>query len=238
MFTAIPLPSFLWGGACMSLALPCLPLIGGLTGAVWWGAFELMIIGEVHIVLAVAILSAIPFLLTGFLHLDGYMDTCDAVLSRKPLEVKIQILKDPHVGSFAVISLAFLLLLQYAGMYVFFEKAEYPALLIAIAFFSRCCAAEAILTLNVMKDSSLAKVFSQNTGISHKLFTAVLAILAGALSFLYAGPVGLAVAGAVVLGYILATLYVYREFKGVSGDLTGFAIVVSELCGLITLAVI
>jgi len=238
MFTAIPLPAHLWGGDCMRLALPCLPLIGGLIGALWWGAAELFILGEVHLIFTAAVISLIPFVLTGFLHLDGYMDTSDAVLSRRPLEDKRRILKDPHTGAFAVIMLAVLFILQFASVYVVTESAGKLGLLAAVTVISRCCAAWSVLSLSVMQDSGYAKVFSENTGLSHKIFVAALAVLTAALFFLYSGGYGLAVVGAVILGYMCATAYVFREFKGISGDLTGFAIVISELCGLMALAII
>jgi len=131
-----------------------------------------------------------------------------------------------------------LIVLQFAAVYVTFEKAVYLALLIVIAVISRCCATISILCLSVIEGSSYANAFKQDTGTPQKLFAAFIALLAAVLSFLYAGVFGPAVIGAVIIGYIIATAYVYKDFKGISGDLTGFAIVISELCGLIALAVI
>lgn len=238
MFTAIPLPAHLWGGACMGLALTCLPLVGGLIGALWWGAAELLVFSPLHIVLAAAVLTAVPFFVTGFLHLDGYMDTSDAMLSARATEEKIRILKDPHTGAFAVIMLVVLFLLQFAALYVIIERAANLALLIIIAVISRCCATASILCLDVMRESSYANIFKQNTGMRHKLFVSAVAVLAVASAYLYAGTVGIVTALSVIIGYMCATAYVYKEFKGVSGDLTGFAIVIGELCGLLALAAI
>ena len=42
--------------------------------------------------------------LTGGLHLDGLMDTCDAIFSRRDRQKRLQILSDTHAGSFAVMS--------------------------------------------------------------------------------------------------------------------------------------
>jgi adenosylcobinamide-GDP ribazoletransferase len=58
------------------------------------------------------------------------------------------------------------------------------------------------------------------------------------VSFIFAGIYGLIVSGAVILGFIGAMAYAYKDFKGVSGDLAGYALVISELCGLTALAVI
>ena len=47
----------------------------------------------------------IPVLVTGGIHLDGYADTSDALSSYGDREKKLEILKDPHCGAFAVIRL-------------------------------------------------------------------------------------------------------------------------------------
>ena len=81
------------------------PFVGTVIGAIWAGAGVLMrYFGCPHL-FAAAILTLLPYWLSGGIHLDGFMDCCDAVFSRRPLEKKREILKDSHVGSFAVMSL-------------------------------------------------------------------------------------------------------------------------------------
>ena len=238
MFCAIPLPVHLWDDKCMNLMLAYFPLVGAIIGALWWGAAELLVFSGVHIILVSAVLAVLPFFVTGFLHLDGYMDTSDAVLSRRPLEDKLRILKDPHTGAFAVIMLAVLFVMQFAAVYAAVEKGEYLVLLIIIAVISRCCTAMSILCLNTMAQSGYANMYRQNTGISHRIFLSMLAVSAAAISFILTGVYGLIVAGAVIIGFIGAMAYAYKEFKGISGDLAGYALVIGELCGLVALAVI
>ena len=238
MFCAIPLPVQLWDDSCMNLMLACFPLVGGIIGALWWGVAELIIFSGINIVFVAAVLTIFPFFVTGFLHLDGYMDTSDAVLSRRPLEDKLRILKDPHTGAFAVIMIAVLFLLQFAASYAVIENGKYLVLLIVVAVMSRCCSAMSILCLKAMPQSGYGNMFQQNTGISHKIFLVVIGLLAIALAYILAGIAGLIVAASVIVGYIAAMAYAYKEFKGISGDLTGFSLVISELCGLIALAVI
>lgn len=54
----------------------------------------------------VCIGTLIPIAVTGGFHIDGFMDTMDAFHSYKPREEKLAILKDSHIGAFAVIMLA------------------------------------------------------------------------------------------------------------------------------------
>ena len=238
MFCAIPLPVHLWDDTCMNLMLPCFPLIGLLLGAIWWGAAELLAFCSVNVVLAAAILAIMPFLLAGFLHLDGYMDTSDAMLSRRPIEEKLQILKDPHKGAFSIVMIAVLFLLQFAAVYAIFDSGKHYMTFLFISVISRCCAAISLLHLGTIQHSGFASAFRQNTSGSHKAFVYLLAAAAIAGSYLLIGLSGLISVLAAILGFSGAMAYSFREFKGVSGDLAGFSLVLGELCGLIVLGVL
>ena len=63
-------------------------------------------------ILLVVILVA----LTRALHLDGFMDTCDALLGGFDRERRLAILRDPHVGAFAVIGVVCLLLVKVSAL--------------------------------------------------------------------------------------------------------------------------
>ena len=238
MFCAIPLPVHLWDDGSVNLMLAFFPLIGAFIGALWWGAAELLVLSGIHTILISAVVAVFPFLVTGFLHLDGYMDTNDAVLSRRPLEDKLRILKDPHTGAFSVIMIAVLFLLQFAAVYAVAEAGKYLSLLVVIPIVSRCASAVSVLCLKPIPQSGYAAMFRQNTGIQHKIFVIITAAAAAALSLLFAGIYGLIVAAAVIAGYIGAAAYAYRDLKGISGDSAGYSLVISELCGLFALAVI
>jgi len=238
MFWAVPLPFHIWDDASVDLMLPFFPLIGLFIGALWWGIAALLVLSGVHIVLLSAVLMAIPFLLTGFLHLDGYMDTSDAVLSRRPLEDKLRILKDPHTGAFAVIMIGFLFVLQFGATYAVVDGGKALLPLIFIAVVSRCCASISLLCMKIMPQSGYANMMRQNAGALHVGFVVVLLLAAAVVAYLLTGFVGLIVVGAVVLGYAGALAYSRKEFKGVSGDLAGFSLVIGELCGVIALAVV
>ena len=236
MFCAVPRPIHVWDDKCLNVVLPCFPLIGAFVGAVWWGVSELILLSGIHIMLTAAVLTIVPFLLTGFIHLDGFMDTSDAVLSRRPIEDKLRILKDPHAGAFAVIMLAVLFILQFAAMYVAAEKEKLLPLFLLIPVISRSCAAMSILCLKTLEQSNFALMFRQKTGIQHKLFIVVILIAALVLFYFIAGINGLIVATAEVAGFALAMLYAYKDLKGVSGDIAGYALVISELCAIIAMA--
>ena len=116
MFLSIPCPAKIWDEKARPWQLVYLPLVGLLVGAIWALAAYLMgLFGRLPAVCA-AILAALPFLLTGFIHLDGFMDCCDAILSRRDLATRQKILKDSRVGAFAVVSAVLLFLLSFAAL--------------------------------------------------------------------------------------------------------------------------
>ena len=124
--------------------------------------------------------AAVPWLVTGFMHLDGYMDVCDAVLSRRDLPTRRRILKDSHCGAFAVICLVLLALGQWS-LFLSAESIVWQALLLIPAA-ARACAGLAVLGLRPMDTSQYAAMGASRGGYLAAL--AVLLVLALCLTVL------------------------------------------------------
>ena len=209
--------------------LACLPLVGLIAGGVWalcaWlGGFLPRPIGAL-------LCAAAPWLVTGFLHLDGFMDVCDAVMSRRDMETRQRILKDSHCGAFAVICMVLLACGQWCVAMANPAVPLLPLLLIPVA--SRACAALAVLTLPPMESSQYAAM--TGTKAPYTAFAAL--VLAAAVT------VPLAVWGsfaplAAAVGYGAALWYACRQLGGMSGDVSGFALTLGELCGLAVLTLV
>ena len=221
MFLAIPCPKKLWIETARRKMLVCLPLVGLLVGGIWAGAW-LLLRGAPGPVRA-AVCAAVPWLVTGFMHLDGYMDVCDAVLSRRDLPTRRRILKDSHCGAFAVICLALLVLCQWAVFLSAEALPLWPLTLIPAA--SRACAALAVLTLRPMSTSQYS---AMTRGGAPVVFAAiVLAAVCGLSVLLWDSFAPLAAA----VCYWLAAWYAFRQLDGMSGDVSGFALTIAELGG-------
>ena len=237
MFCAIPTPfAHVWEDSVRSLMLVVFPFVGTVIGAIW--AIAAFLLDKINCpqMFCAALLALLPYLLTGGIHLDGYMDCCDAIFSRRPLEKKREILKDSHVGSFAVIALATLFMFSFASFSSADENTDMFAL-IFICTVSRACSAIGVSTLRPMGHSEYAGSFQQ--GISKKNVAVLIIILVSAIavSYFVCGISGIICCLATVLGYILCTAYAFKNLDGFSGDVTGFGHTLAELFGIVALTV-
>ena len=149
MFLAIPCPKKIWSETARRKMLACLPFVGIVVGAVW--ALCAWLAGYLPHPLGAALGAAAPWLVTGFLHLDGFMDVCDGILSRRDLETRRRILKDSHCGAFAVICMVLLAMAQWSAFLSMEDVPLLPLVLIPVA--SRAAAAVAVLSLRPMSTS-------------------------------------------------------------------------------------
>ncbi len=232
MFCAIPAPQ-VWDEKARDKMLLFLPVVGLEIGLIWavlaWGCSRLALPGTV----TALILAIYPYLVTGFLHLDGYMDVTDAVKSCRSLERRREILKDSHVGSFAVIGIGLLLLAQFALFAAMPEKADLWVLVFVPAV-SRCCSALAVTGLPPMSTSQYA---NQKKPKSHLTVLGIQLLAFTAVGFFLCGRYGFALAGCMA-GYGLASHRACKSLEGMNGDISGYALSIGELCAVAVLALI
>ena len=226
MFCAIPNPIRRWDGGCYRQMLLCLPLLGGLLGAIWAGiGFLLVHIGVPTPIFALC-MAAAPWCLTGFIHLDGFMDCSDAVLSRRDLERRREILKDPHVGSFAVICLVLLAL----GAYSVWSCHILPKKLWALPLL--CAAVRSVSAGAVLGFAPLESSGYRDMGCSRP--AAAVAVIMGlawvGLGFLLPEWAVLCPAAG-LLATAVTVLLLRRNLGGMCGDISGAAITLGELLG-------
>ena len=98
MYSKIPVPQVEWTKEKMNHAMCFFPLVGAVQGCLL--GLWLVIAAQFDLSVGIRFLwaSAIPFLVTGGIHMDGFMDTMDAVHSYGDRTKKLEILKDPHLG--------------------------------------------------------------------------------------------------------------------------------------------
>ena len=233
MFCAIPFPGNIWDEKARDEMLLFLPLVGLEIGAIWAGLAWLAAMLQLPVFVKALVLSAYPYLVTGFIHLDGYMDVTDAVKSCRSLERRREILKDSHVGAFAVIGIVLLLLAQFAFLASAGEYADFRVLIFVPAV-SRCCSALAVTALKPMRTSQYA---DRKRPGSHIAVLAAMTVLFTAAGFLLCGRYGFVLLGCLV-GYGIALRKAYKSLDGMNGDISGYALSIAELCAVAVYALI
>ena len=223
MFCAIPAPQ-IWDEKAKDKMLLFLPVVGLEIGVIWAGLAWLCRFANLPAMITALVLSAYPYVVTGFLHLDGFMDVTDAVKSWRDLARRREILKDSHVGSFAVIGIVLLMIAQFA----FFASTPADANVLILVFVpavSRCCSALAVTGLKPMSTSQYA---DQKKPKAHMILLGMMLCVFLAAGFLLCGKSGFALVGCLA-GYGFALRRGYRSLEGMNGDISGYALTIGEL---------
>ena len=226
MFCAIPVPQ-LWDEKAKDRMLLFLPIVGLEIGAIWAALAWLCDLLKLPVMIAALVLAVYPYIVTGYLHLDGYMDVTDAVKSWRDLERRREILKDSHVGSFAVIGVVLLIFAQFACFASVHAETDFH-ILIFIPSVSRCCSSLAVIGLKPISTSQYA---DQQKPKSHIVALTVMLTFFLVAGFLLCGKYGFALIGCLAV-YGFALLRAYKSLNGMNGDVSGYALTVGELCAV------
>ena len=154
IYSKIPVPQFEWKEEDMEYMMCFFPWIGGVIGLFFFGwavLCEKFAVGNVCYAL---IGAAIPLMISGGFHVDGYMDTMDAFHSYQSREKKLEILKDSHIGAFAAIMLALYYMIDIAAISEIHTQKAVSAVA-AVFFLARCFSGIAVMTLQPAKKEGL-----------------------------------------------------------------------------------
>jgi len=240
LYSRIPMPHFEWEEDDLKHNLVFLPLIGVIIAAVTYGLMRLNAVICLPDISMIIICSLIPLIITGGFHMDGYMDVQDAVRSYKSAEEKLKILKDPHIGAFAVIRTIIYVGIWTAALAVVMgtDDMRYAYLYSVTFVISRViCGMTSFLFPHAKKEGML----DQETREMPKsdIIILVLELMAGCVVAIMLNPIAgcacLASAGVFTLYYRHMCM---KQFGGVTGDTAGYYISASEEVMLVVIAVI
>ncbi len=237
-FCSLPCPSKRWDQNYQSLMLGFLPLVGLIIGIIWAACYFALVYIGFPFLAASFLISIIPFALCGFMHMDGFMDCCDAIMSRRPLAERQRILKDSSAGAFAVVGMIFFVL----GYFCFLSTAVTTGVdfvnMVMIVVMSRAVSGLHVLIAKPMAQSQYAGMEGEKTGAKAGilLLLALLTIIAAA-AFLCSSLrlATLIVCGFTALGCLVSIQYAKKNLGGMSGDIAGYGILWGELMGVFSL---
>lgn len=229
-FTTIPMPMIEWTDKRMKFVPLLLPAVGAVIGGLAFALYKLLAAAGAGSFLSAALMVAYFIFITGGVHTDGLMDSSDAYFSRREKDRKLEIMKDSRVGAFAVIMLVIVVLLKTAFLYDLFDSAaDFGTMLIFIPIISRCLQPTMLYYFPYAKEEGLAKMYGVDLNKRLGLIPlGILAIVIAVMIYIF-GLAALLVPGIAALYYGFYYLSSKKNFGGITGDLLGAFLEVTEL---------
>jgi len=216
------------------------PLVGLFLGAILAGV-DWLLGFTLPVAVVNALLLIILIILTGALHVDGFIDTCDGLLARKMPEERWRIMSDSRVGGFGVAGAFCLLLLFYVSLSSIAEPYRMIALILTPTL-GRWSVVYAIFAFPYAKPAGLGVSFKEQAGwqgftlaTSVALVAAVGLFASKGLELMLAGLVLMLVVWLVALA---VALFLRGKFGGLTGDSYGAINEVTQVFVLIFFCVI
>ena len=230
MYSAIPMPYIEWDEKTMRYAFCYFPLVGAVIGLCEYLAFVLLDMVGVGIMLKSCVAAVLPVIISGGIHIDGFMDTSDALGSHADREKKLEIMKDPHIGAFAVIALAVYMML-YVGLFSEMRRSE--LFVYACGFFmSRALSGFFLMAWPKAKKDGLAVMWSSMTDKTAAYILFAEYIICSLIMIVFGGNAGMT---AFILTLCASAVHYFickKVFGGISGDIAGFFLQITEFAVL------
>ena len=204
------------------------PVVGIIIGLILAGLYWLL-----RLVLPSAVVSGLLLVclvvLTGGLHLDGFVDTCDGIAGHKTTEARWQVMRDSRAGAFGIVGVCCLLIVKYVSLNSVPDSLMMMTLVL-MPVVSRWAMVYAVFAYPYARPSGLGKVFKQAAS-RRRLAIATLVALAVAIPWFRLA--GLVIMLGVWIIVVAMAAYLKRKFSGLTGDTYGAINEVAEVGVLI-----
>lgn len=238
MFSRIPTPMVDWNKENMKYMMCFFPFVGAVIGVLTWLVGCVL---ENHVELEpfflTAILTVIPVFVTGGIHVDGLLDTSDALSSWQERTKRLEILKDSHAGAFAIIT-ACVYFIMWLGAWSQLQNDPEGICIMSIGFMmSRCLSGIGVITFPKARTDGTVAEFSRNASeiVARNILTVMFVVLAGLM--IWINPVlGVAAVISAILVFWWYHHMAMKYFGGTTGDLSGFFLCICEVVMALVLA--
>lgn len=181
-----------------------------------------------------ALLMIGHLIITGGLHLDGFMDSMDGLFSGRDRERKLEIMKDSRVGANGVMGVFVLLLLKFS-LFVHlaaFDNYSIIAALVVTTTLSRWSMVYAIKFFPYTRKEGLGKLYKLHTGKQEFVWATILTLTIGVI---------LLKLKALILFFVIWLISYFMARKitetigGMTGDTYGAIMEINEVLLLLTI---
>lgn len=232
-FTVIPFPQYAFNPVHLSWSFAFFPF-AGLVGAALAGVslYVLRLLGMSIFFRAVTVLVVL-ILSSGAIHLDGFADTCDALFSRRDRRAQLEIMRDPHIGVYAVVGTVLLLSVALAAWTVILATGRtllaFASLLYGV--FGRSLSGLYSASLPSARREGMQYAFRQKMPRKVRGFLVVILLLSTLAVVATAHWSGVIAVMLSFLFFLYFCRFSARAFGGATGDLAGFLLSVTEVGG-------
>ncbi len=232
MYSRIPVPKIKWCEENRRYSLGFFPLVGAVSGfliVIWYFISNNF---RINTLLFSAVCTAIPIIVTGGIHMDGFCDVIDAKSSYGNKEKRLEIMSDPHTGAFAVIYSVIYFILQ-TGLFSEVKSLK-TAVICGFTFvLSRTLSAfAAVILKNAKGIGSLYSFTEASQKKSVIVILAVIFIVCTLAVLLINYVIGLLIIATGIITFLAYKRFAYKNFGGITGDLEGYFLQICELAML------
>lgn len=222
------------------------PVVGGLIGLILVvanGAFEWIFSGIDNIYLQACLVLLLEVVLTGGLHIDGFGDTFDGFFSYRPKDRILEIMKDPRLGTNSLLAIVFLLVLKLISMAVLIDY-NMAWCIGFMPLVGRLGAVFMTYKTRPARENGMGNMFIGKSSLTTLILASIFSLLAAGVLTYFSQPnpyIFTYLLGAIVLTFILTKLLVrssYKKIGGITGDVLGCGIELSELVFLIYILIV
>lgn len=203
--------------------------IGAIAGGVFWATGEPLGSGPVAV-----LATAIMVVVTGGIHLDGLADTADALGVRSDRARRLEVMRDPRLGTFGTLVLAFWLLLMSTALARLTGEDALRTLIAAAAASRLSAVLHAVLAPSARHDG-LGAAFEVDLLTVVVASVSAVVLVTAATGTADAAVAALVIAVAVALG---VTAWARTALGGRTGDTLGATVALAEMFACVALGAI
>lgn len=206
------------------------PLVGLLVGTILALAYNVFSLIFPHPVNCAFIL-VLNVIITGGLHIDGFIDTFDGIASGSDRKRTLEIMREGHPGAIGIAAAILLFLLKYS-LLVSLSRGTVEAGLIAMATLSRwSLVVSSGLYPYAREGEGLGRKFIRGLSFKEGFIATTIALLIAILIFRLRIFILISVLCFVLVGF---NFYLFKKIGGITGDTLG---ALNEIIEILTLAV-